>query len=255
VGTLVAGIAHEVNNPLAFIHANLMQIQRFGEIVEAHREGPAAKLAGEHADLAPIAAETLDGIQRIERIVADMRRLSSSREETLVRIDLNEVARNAIRLANLHRDASVAIEVSFWGEPLCVEGSAQRLVQAVLNVLVNSRQALGRRQDGQIALCVRTDADLAVIEVRDNGPGIPRELHERIFDPFLRRRIPTRGPAWGSPSRSRSPAITAACSTCARARARARSSRCGCPRRAPAWPCASPPRPEARLLGRPENPA
>ena len=197
VGTLVAGIAHEVNNPLAFIHANLMQIQRLGEIVEAHREGPAAKLAAELADLAPIAAETLDGIQRIERIVADMRRLSSSREESLARVDLNEVARDAIRLANLHRDASVAIEMAFWREPLCVEGSAQRLVQAVLNVLMNSRQALGHRRDGQIALCVRADAGQAVIEVSDNGPGIPRELHERIFDPFFTTKDPDQGTGLG----------------------------------------------------------
>jgi two-component system sensor histidine kinase HupT/HoxJ len=197
VGTLVAGIAHEVNNPLAFIHANLMQIQRLGEIVEAHKTGPEGKLAAELADLAPIAAETLDGIQRIERIVADMRRLSSVREDGFARVDLNEVARDAIRLANLHRDASIAIDVVYWREPLQVEGSAQRLVQAVLNVLMNSRQALGRRRDGHIALAVRSDGELAVIEVRDDGPGIPPELHERIFDPFFTTKDPDQGTGLG----------------------------------------------------------
>ena len=197
VGTLVAGIAHEVNNPLAFIHANLMQIQRLGELAESHRNGPDAKLAAELADLAPIAAETLDGIQRIERIVADMRRLSSTREESFARIDLNEVSRDAIRLANLHRDANVSIDVSFWHEALCVEGSAQRLVQAVLNVLMNSRQALERRADGRIRLAVRAEAGQALIEVGDNGPGIPRELHERIFDPFFTTKDPDQGTGLG----------------------------------------------------------
>jgi signal transduction histidine kinase len=197
VGTLVAGIAHEVNNPLAFIHANLVQIQRLGEIAEAHRTGPDAKLAGELADLAPIAAETLDGIQRIERIVADMRRLSSPRDETFTRVDLNEVARDAIRLANLHREVSVAIDVSAWREPLCVLGSGQRLVQAVLNVLMNSRQALARRTDGRIAIAVRSDAGQALIEVNDNGPGIAPELHERIFDPFFTTKDPDQGTGLG----------------------------------------------------------
>jgi signal transduction histidine kinase len=115
----------------------------------------------------------------------------------LARIDLNEVSRDAIRLANLHRDASIAIDVTFWHEPLCVEGSAQRLVQAVLNVLMNSRQALGRRKDGHIALAVRADAEQAVIEVRDDGPGIPRELHERIFDPFFTTKDPDQGTGLG----------------------------------------------------------
>ena len=197
VGTLVAGIAHEVNNPLAFIHANLMQIQRLGEIAEAHRTGPEAKLAAELADLGPIAAETLDGIVRIERIVADMRRLSTSRDDSFARVDLNDVARDAIRLANLHRDASIAIDVAYTREPLWLEGSAQRLVQAVLNVLMNSRQALGRRRDGHIALRVRADADQAVIEVSDDGPGIAPELHERIFDPFFTTKDPDQGTGLG----------------------------------------------------------
>ena len=62
---------------------------------------------------------------------------------------------------------------------------------------MNSRQALGRRLDGHIALCVRVDADQAVIEVSDDGPGIPRELHERIFDPFFTTKDPDQGTGLG----------------------------------------------------------
>ena len=197
VGTLAAGIAHEVNNPLAFIRANLTEIQRLGELAESHREGPEAKLAAELADLAGIAAETLDGIHRIERIVSGMRRLSTPRGEPMVRVDLNEVARDAVRLANLHRDTSVGVEVGYWREPVWVEGSARRLVQAVLNVVMNAHQALERRRDGRISIATRADGDQAVIEVADNGPGIPRELQERVFDPFFTTKGPDQGTGLG----------------------------------------------------------
>jgi signal transduction histidine kinase len=193
VGTLAAGIAHEVNNPLAFIRANLMEIQRLGEVAESHREGPEAKLAAELADLAGIAAETLDGIHRIERIVSGMRRLSTPRGEPVGSVDLNEVARDAVRLANLHRDTGVAVEVGFWHQAVWVEGSARRLVQAVLNVVMNAHQAIEHRRDGRIAISTRLDGDQAVIGVTDNGPGIARELQERIFDPFFTTKGPDQG--------------------------------------------------------------
>jgi signal transduction histidine kinase len=197
VGTLAAGIAHEVNNPLAFIRANLSHIQRLGEIVEAKRGDADAKLAAELADLPGIAAETLDGIQRIERIVLDMRRLSSSREETFMRVDLNAVARDALRLAKLHREANVAIEVSFGPEPLLVDGSPQRLVQALLNVLMNALQAVARQPGARVGLSLREQGDEAVVEVSDNGPGVPHDLQERIFDPFFTTKDPDQGSGLG----------------------------------------------------------
>ena len=197
VGTLAAGIAHEVNNPLAFIRANLTEIQRLGEIAESHRQGPDAKLADELADLPDIAAETLDGIHRIERIVSGMRRLSTPRGEPVSRVDLNEVARDAVRLANLHRDTRVTVVLDLWQEPVWVEGSARRLVQAVLNVVLNAHQALERGCDGRIAISTRADGDQALLEVTDNGPGIAPELQERIFDPFFTTKSPDKGTGLG----------------------------------------------------------
>jgi PAS domain S-box-containing protein len=197
VGTLAAGVAHEVNNPLAFIRANLTEIQRLGEIAESHRNGPEAKLADELADLSGIAAETLDGIQRIERIVSGMRRLSTPRGEPVARVDLNEVARDAVRLANLHRDDRVAVELALQREPVQVEGSARRLGQALLNLVLNAHQALESARGGRIAISTRCDGDVAVVEVTDNGPGIPPELQERIFDPFFTTKSPDKGTGLG----------------------------------------------------------
>jgi PAS domain S-box-containing protein len=197
VGTLAAGVAHEVNNPLAFIRSNLGQIHRMGELVEEYRDGPEAKLAEELCDLREIAEETLDGIARIERIVSDMRLLSTPREQAFVSVDANEVVQDAIRLANLRDDPRIEVKIELDdGLPL-VEGSSQRLVQAVLNLLVNARQALEGAPEGRIHVETSCDGDAVVIRVCDNGPGIAEEIQERIFDPFFTTKSPHQGTGLG----------------------------------------------------------
>jgi PAS domain S-box-containing protein len=198
VGTLAAGIAHEVNNPLAFIRANLSQIYRMGERVEAcHAErDPDAKLAEDLADLREIAEETLDGIGRIERIVAGMRRLVASGEQSFQRVDVNEVVRDALRLSNLSRDVHVVVETRLADGLPPVEGTPERLVQAVLNLLVNARQALEGRS-GCVRVETRCDGSSLEIRVGDDGPGIAEEIQGRIFDPFFTTKDPDQGTGLG----------------------------------------------------------
>jgi PAS domain S-box-containing protein len=194
VGTLAAGIAHEVSNPLAFIRANLSQIQRMGERVEAcHTErDPDAKLANELADLREIAEETLDGIGRIEHIVTGMRRLAATPERSLQRVDANQVVRDALRLSNLSRDVHVVVETRLADGLPPVEGAPERLVQAVLNLLVNARQALEGRS-GRVRVETRCHGSSLEIRVADDGPGIAEEIQERVFDAFFTTKDPDRG--------------------------------------------------------------
>jgi two-component system sensor histidine kinase HupT/HoxJ len=199
VGTLTAGIAHEVNNPLAFIRSNLQQMLRMGELVDEHREivGPDAKLAEPLADLREIADETLDGIDRIERLVADMRLLSSQREEAFVATDLNRVVGDALRLADLSRERDVAIDTDLF-EPLPeVSAAPQRVVQAILNLLVNAKQALAGVVAPRIEVSTRVESGFVVVAIADNGPGIAAELHSRIFDPFFTTKGPGQGTGLG----------------------------------------------------------
>jgi PAS domain S-box-containing protein len=200
-GTLAAGVAHEVNNPLAFIRANLSQIQRMGELVERSRDVTDAKLPGELADLRSIAEETLDGIARIERIVGDMRRLAADRSEEPLRdpVDMNAVARDALRLANMHRRQVVEVRLLLEPELPPVSGSSERLVQALLNLLLNARHAVEQAPRPRISVATERDGDAVVIRVSDNGPGIPLEIQERIFDPFFTTKGPDRGTGLGLP--------------------------------------------------------
>jgi PAS domain S-box-containing protein len=199
VGTLAAGIAHEVNNPLAFIRANLSQIHRMGELVEQGGEG-SEKLGEELADLRQIAEETLDGIARIARIVGDMRGLASEPaegDEPFVDVDVNAVVRDAIRLANLHRKQVVDLKMLLSDELPAIHGSPERLVQALLNLLLNAKRAVEGARRPRISVTTERDDDAVAIRVSDNGPGIAYEIQERIFDPFFTTKGPDQGTGLG----------------------------------------------------------
>jgi signal transduction histidine kinase len=198
VGTLASGIAHEVNNPLAFIRANLSQLVAMGERVEMALEqrGEEAKLARELQELGSIAEDTLDGIGRIEKIVSGMRRLTSPRDGVLRPVALNEVVEDALRLSNLSRDGEVQVTQSLEPDLPPVDAAPERLVQAILNLLLNARQAFGDGP-GRIEVETRRTEEHVEILVRDDGPGIPEEIQDRIFDPFFTTRDPDQGTGLG----------------------------------------------------------
>ena len=197
VGALAAGIAHEVNDPLALIHTNLAQVQRLGECVEEAQGGPDAKLADELADLEAIAEETLAGVERIAHIVANMRRLSFECVPSRDCVDLGEVVRDAGRLARLDACSSPTLEISLRGDLPTVRGSAERLVQIVLNLIENARHALTGTPAGRIRIEARADGGWVEIAVEDNGPGVPESARERIFDPFFTTKGPDSGMGLG----------------------------------------------------------
>jgi signal transduction histidine kinase len=198
LGTLAAGIAHEVNNPLAYVRANLSQIQRMGEEVEAAATGPDSKLASELGDLREIAEETLDGVERIARIVADIRAMGGvSRRDVFGEVSIEEVAGDALRLSNLQRERAIELVTRFGDGVPRIEGSPPRLVQAALNLLVNARHAVAGVSAPRIEIETRAEPAFVALRISDNGPGIAPELQDRIFDPFFSTKGPGRGSGLG----------------------------------------------------------
>lgn len=190
VGILAAGVAHEVNNPLAFVRANLVHLQALVGDVEKLAAKAGGEAAGELLEMPEILAESLEGIERIGRIVESMLRFSRAPEEGVRPVDLNAVVRESMRLADLHRDRSVQVTSILEPDLPAVLGSADRLVQVMLNLFLNGKQALAGIPDARIVAETARGEASAIVRVRDNGPGISEDDRQRIFDPFFT----TRGP-------------------------------------------------------------
>jgi PAS domain S-box-containing protein len=197
VGILAAGVAHEVNNPLAFARSNLGhvrgQLERLLKRAHLDRNGDDADLL----ELPEVFDESIEGLDRISQIVRDMLRFSRIPEEGAEAFDMNDAVREALRLAALDRHHVVRARERLADGLPQVMGSPNRLVQVLLNLLLNANQALAGRADALVEAETEWDGRQVLVRVRDNGPGIPEDQIERIFDPFFTTRDPSEGTGLG----------------------------------------------------------
>jgi C4-dicarboxylate-specific signal transduction histidine kinase len=186
VGQLAAGIAHEINNPLAYIGANLRTLrEQWLGLAEAWRAGE-GKLALEEVfeDGVAMLDESLEGVDRTAAIVRDVRVFSHSGGDSRERLDPNELVERALRVAEPHVRHRARIERALGDVPP-VEGSRRELEQVLLNLLINAGQAIRPGDEGVVRVSTRRRGDEVEIAVADNGCGIPPDVIERIFDPFF----------------------------------------------------------------------
>ena len=188
-GTLACGVAHEINNPLAYILANLQSV--------AADLRPAA--SPDVASLRERVLSALDGVERIRDIVRDLRNVAQEHAHEQVAVDVRETLDSALRMAS-HEIEGRARIVRDYGDvpPLSALGS--RLGQVFLNLLLNAAQAIpkGRAAENEIRIATRTGAaGDVVVEVSDSGAGIPAGLVGRVFEPFVTTKAPDVGSGLG----------------------------------------------------------
>ncbi len=184
VGELAAGIAHEINNPLAFARANLALLREhfedFGGLIAAS-DAPklASALLVEGGELID---ESLEGVDRATAIVRDVRGLAHAGNRRREPADLNVLLDGVLRMAapQLRDHATVH---KHWGVIPPVTCVPQELQQVFLNLVMNAGQAIGA--GGSIQLTSRVEGDCVVVDVDDDGGGIAPEILEKIFDPFF----------------------------------------------------------------------
>jgi PAS domain S-box-containing protein len=188
VGTLAAGVAHEINNPLAAVLANLDYIAD-KLLAPGHPAAgrPPMTDAWTIEEIRAPLEDAREAAQRVRLIVRDLRVFSRApNEEPTAAVDVEAVMESSLRMAwNEIRHRARLIKL--YGRVPAVLGNEARLGQVFLNLIVNAAQAMddGRAQQNQLTLVTRLDAGRVVIEVTDTGEGIQPVNLERIFDAFF----------------------------------------------------------------------
>ncbi|MEW5882503.1 MAG: ATP-binding protein [Pseudomonadota bacterium] len=200
LGRLVAGVAHELNNPISFILGNVHAVERYcrrlSEYIGAVHAGmrdaelqalrERLKIDRVLADFPSLIEGTLEGAQRTAEIVNGLKRFSALDREEARPVDLSAVIERAIRW--VRKGAKREVEVQWKPIPgLRVLGSSGQLLQVFMNLIQNAYDATAVSSHGEPRLTIdaQRGADKIVLRFRDNGPGIPAAILPRIFDPFF----------------------------------------------------------------------
>lgn len=198
LGTLVAGVAHEINNPINLIMYNIPLLQKIWSdfmpvLKERQQQAPDQKFGGfDYAFLADNLVQLLSDMQmaahRVAKTVLDLKNFSrQSNVAEKTPLQLNNAVNNALRLAQTTlRASSVAIDVQLGENLPDIEGNLQSIEQIILNIIVNAIQAIDHdRGRIEITTGYRNQDGKVYIRIADNGRGISQAISDKIFLPFV----------------------------------------------------------------------
>jgi len=210
LGTLVSGVAHEINNPIMFVMLNAPILQKIWAaavpILDTHQASTGGFKLGNltyeqvRERMPRLLDDLVDGAQRVKAIVSDLKDFARQESSAIQdEIDINDIARKAIGLVgNLIRKSTQRFTVNYGTDLPIFKGNAQRIEQVMINLLVNACQAL---PDRECALTIKTKfnatAGEIVVVITDQGIGMSREVLQRIQDPFYTTKRETGGTGLG----------------------------------------------------------
>jgi nitrogen-specific signal transduction histidine kinase/CheY-like chemotaxis protein len=195
LGRLAAGVAHEINNPLAYMLGSVELLERaLTQIAALHPEaGPAARIL---TDAQGAVANAKDGVERIRRIVKDLSAFSRAVPEARHAVNVEALLDSTLSLAWNELRHRVRVIKSFGGVPE-VGGDESRLAQVFLNLILNASRAIPEERSGVLRISTASEGDQVVVSVEDDGVGIGPEDLPYVFEPFGRGRSGATGAGLG----------------------------------------------------------
>jgi two-component system NtrC family sensor kinase len=183
LGQLVAGVAHELNNPIGFVHANLQLIDEFVDKAATARDAGRSEDANRHrAAIKKLLFRSREGTERVKQIVQDLRTFSRMDQADLQMAQLTDEIDRTLALMEPRFKGAIEVVRDYQALPevRCFPG---QLNQVFLNLLMNACDVI--EEGGTITIRTRTIPMGVRLEFEDSGPGIPSEVAMRIFDPFF----------------------------------------------------------------------
>jgi len=200
LGRLVAGVAHELNNPISFVLGNVLSLRRYENRLESYLNAVHATAAADDPALAAMREELridrvladmphlidgmIEGAERTRDIVDALKRFSAVDKMTPEQVNLNEVVERSVRWVVQSAAAKLDVEVDLPADLRC-SGSSGQLQQVVMNLVQNACDAVANRPNAALTISGRIESGMAVLSFADNGPGIPEAHLSRLFEPFF----------------------------------------------------------------------
>jgi signal transduction histidine kinase len=182
LGRLVAGVAHEINNPVTFIATSVEPLRRRLARVAGEAPPEVAALLGEAGEIVDVMAR---GAERTAAIVKDLRSFSRLDEATRKPVDLHEGLEVTVRLLESRWRDRIVVHREYGTLPL-VECDAGQVNQVFMNLLANACDAIPGR--GNVWVTTQAAADAVTVTIRDDGNGMPADVVRRVFEPFFTTR-------------------------------------------------------------------
>lgn len=199
LGRLVAGVAHELNNPISFVLGNAHAMQRYGRhlgeylnAVHAEAASPAVQALRKRlridailADLPSLIEGLMEGAERSAAIVDGLKRFSATDRGGAERFDLADAVRRSAHWVEKAAPAHVQLLLDAPDAPVMLCGAAGRIQQVLINLLQNAVDATAHHAAPRVSVRL-TEADgWAKVTVSDNGPGLSPDVQQRLFEPFF----------------------------------------------------------------------